>query len=1340
MPHSDTAGDELYVFGSNKNLSLGIGDEDDRQFPERIHLNRPDALLRRFYAQHCDANDFDTPDEDIHLEDIPVLVKNRPLHIKDVVMSKLHSAILTTDTTSNLYVCGVGRGGRLGLGDENTQFSYVPIKGPLSDKKVHSVALGQNHTLAIADNGELWTWGLNNDSQLGYSLPPPAKKDEEPMCVSPRQVFGSLKKENVVGVAASAVHSVAHTGAALYCWGRNNGQLALMDSDSRSLDIQQTPRKVAASLLSASIEMVSAIDKATTCLLSNHTVCVFTNYGYNLVKFPIPDVFANYNMTASYSNRYDPGRRDIAYVTSGGDTIAAVTARGDLFTIHVSQKDAEVAQPASSTTNPVKIKGALTQPQCIWDSRKDGVASVNVGEDGSVIICTESGAVWRRVKRLKGKSAAFTGLTDYKRKDFKFERVPYITNCVGARSSTFGAFAAIRKDNKVMARNIKVQPQTIWGDIGALLCLEDFAPIEGSGQQGGSDQAIPGVRKGSVAHKILVSQDIESELSQWLQANRHFYENTDLEIRSTEVPGISIPAHSFVLAGRSSFLREAFSELEQTGISPQDEYITLEQDGDKLVLILANADILTLLNIVVYAYQDALIPVWKHTRDSPSQAYRFRQVRSEVMKFALHLDLPELETAARTQTVLDRSMDRDFQRAIEDEEYFENSDVIIELDGEEVPAHSQLLCQRCPFFSGMFDGRSRGQWLASRKDDLDAEEKIRVDLGHISPETYYYVNAFMYGDVGPEIFDNVVADSLDEFSEIVLDVMAAANELMLDRLSQICQFILGKFVTTRNISNLLNEIGPCSVTDFKDTGLEYICLQLESMLENQLLDDLDNDLLFELDAAVRENQLARLPFARSGRAELLLYETYPDLVADIEEERTIRVKEFAYRQNQKDEDKKLSSSYKMRLRNMDEMVSPSPATEARRKSKEGYRNEPFSPSLRPKNSVADMIFDMDEDASPIVSPDSPDLKGAVDRLDLDADTIPGLPKSWRHSKGRSSGYFDSISGRASALESVSPAARVRPEGSAPAGQQGGAPWVSKALPTSKLDLKDIMSEATSTSALSAGLAEQTAKSSNSGKSQARMSQKERKKQMQMQAEAEAAQQQTKATRVPWEKVESSGRSAPWKTTPAPPKTSLKEKLASEGSAQDAIAAGAKPLVASETSVKSSRARTASPDTRFPGQGRASSSPVVPKAGSSEQKQKPLVPHSKSYITSARKTEDTVGATMADIIGQQSYERQLAQAAVAKRSLQEIQQEQAFQEWWDEESQRAQEEEARRQSKNKKDEEKVARRGRKGRGGNKSRPTQGPAAAPQPDANASSSSTQARSNSHRGRGRGRGRKT
>ena len=1315
------SGDELYMFGSNKNLSLGVGDEDDRQYPDRITLHRPKGLLHKFNETHVEEQGFELPQSRPDLDDIPTLVRNRPLGIRDVVMAKLHTAVITDDPVSNLYVCGHGRGGRLGLGNENTQFKFVPVEGPFVDRKVREVALGQNHTMAVTKNGELWTWGLNTDSQLGYTLPPVMRSDEEPMSLAPRQVFGPLKKEVILGAAASSIHSVAHTGTSLYCWGRNVGQLALMDADSRSLEVQQIPRKVAASLLSAPIEMVSAIDKATTCLLSNFTVWVFTNYGYNLVKFPFPDVFSNSSLTAtSFSNRYDPGRRDIQYISSGGETIAAVTSRGDLFTMQLNSK-AESNQPAGSTTNPVKIKSAVTQPQCVWDSRKDGVASVSVGEHGSVIICTESGAVWKRIKRLKSRFDSPSSRKDAKKKDFKFERVPYITNCVTVRSSIYGAFSAIRKDSKVMSSDISITKPTLWDDVSSMFCLKDFkAPdVEPDAPKSRKiwDSAIARERPGSVVHELLRSANIEHDIQRWSQTHTFQYEDMNMEVRTSDLPDVKIPVHSWLLSGRSVKLRQALADFQLSGTSDasSDAFI-ISPNGSRVLVTFLDIDLLTLLNVLVYCYQDTILPVWKYTREAPAQAYRFRQVRTELMKVATRLQMPKLEAAARLQSAPEPFLNTDMQEALADPVFFHDADMSLHLDGDEVPAHSHLICQRCPFFEGMFYGRSQGQWLADRRGTGFEDERIEVDLKHISPETFHYVMLHLYGDVGDDLFDDLSMPNIDEFSEVVLDVMGVANELMLDRLSQICQATIGKFVTTRNIANLLNEISPCSVTEFKDVGLEYICLQLESMLENHLLDGLDEDVLSELDDVVRNNQLARFPFVRSGRAELLLHEANPELALDIEEERRRRVKEMAFKIAQREEDKKLAASYRTRIGSLDESMAATSTPDKYRKHRAAERNAPFSPSLRPKNSHADLIFNMDdEENGRISSPASPDIVPTPSpdaRHDLDVESMPPLPETWQSVTRKTPRSFARSIDRDQASPYQLPGSSFKepPQNASrnpdsPSMRAGNAPWASPLLPASKNDLHGIMLEASAKSALTAGLASQASKaaaSAASSRPQGRMSQKERKRQQMSQAEAEAAAHQEGTTAVPWEKPKPGRSPAPWKAaSPSPgPKPSLLEAMRVGGAKQDdasrlAASPKQKPLVAAESNPKLSRRRTASPDTRFPGQGRANSSP----AGDAPPKA-PVVPHSKSYIKPTPKIEEPLlGASMADIMGQQTLEQQQVKEAVAKRSLQEIQEEQAFQEWWDQESRRAQEEEERRLGRSKdKEQGPGSRRDRKSRGG------------------------------------------
>lgn len=1306
---STSVGSELFAFGSNKNLTLGLGDEDDRQFPERVYLQRPSHLLEKFYDEYLETARTDMSASASHgLDDMPTLTRYKELLVQDVALSKYHSAILTTDPLSNLYVCGIGRGGRLGLGDENTRFTYAPVQGGLANKKVVQVALGQNHTMVITDNGELWNFGTNANSVLGYTLPEPANKGEEPFIATPRQVFGPLKKEVIVGIAASTIHSVAHTGNGLYCWGKNVGQLALMDADSRSLEVQPTPRRVAASLFSAPIVMVSAIDKATICLLANHSVIILTAYGYNIVKFPFADILTSYALgEISMSSRYDLERNRIKHIASGGETIVALTGRGDLFHMNLLNQKAD-AHSSASTTNPSKIKGAVSQPSVIWTAHKDGVRSVDVGEHGSVIISTLSGAVWRRIKRAKAKDSFVAGASETKYKDFKFQRVPGITNIVTVRSSVFGAFAAVRQDSEVMREQIKVGPAKLWDDLAPLNCLRDFKSSEPSSKKNARrvwDIDRLRAQLGTVAYEVLKSSDIEKDVQNYLSTWHYANDELDTLVCTSSSPEIKIPLHSWVLSARSPAFRRVLLELRICGSYELSECVSIEKKDGKTIVNFSGIDVISLLNLVLYIYEDRVIPAWNFTRQDPPLAYRYRQVRTDVTKLAAKLEMSKLEAAAQKQLDPQKSLNTDLRSAIDDPIFFDDADAVLHLDGDELPVHSALLRQRCPFFEALFHGRSQGAWLAARRAALEPAGMVPIDLGHIEPETFQYVLRYMYADVGSELFDGVVCDNIDDFSDLVMDVMGVANELMLDRLSQICQQVISKFVNTRNVAHYLNAISPCSITAFKDAGLEYIALQAENFLENHLLESLDEEVIEELDSVVRDNQLAHFPFARSGRAELLLHDRYPELAQDIEEERHRRIREMAFKANQKEEERKFSSSLKGKFGSLEDFTPISPSLEKDGAKTKARRNEPFSPDLRPKSNYADLMFDMDEDDGPIGSPSIRPRRVPSARKQSELDQLPSLSESCRDEKQKAASR--SLSASTPGGTSVNLAAR--PAVNTPGGS--GNPWASAALATSKLDLREIMNETTSgPSALSAGLAAQKATDALAKPQQARMSQKERKKQQQLQAEEAAKAALTPPVKAAWEKASADAKSpSPWKTVSAGAKPSLKDAITGPPAS---VSTNTLPFLAAEASAKSIPRRTQSPDTRHSGQSRTPNTappvrpPPKPTAAASsnststfaaDDPTKPIVPHSKSYLKPPSKFEPTLGLSMADIIDQEKRQREAVREAVAKRSLMEIQQEQAFQEWWDEESRRTQEEEARRSVRESEREEGRAR-GRRGRGG------------------------------------------
>lgn len=803
-PRTRIEGDEIFAFGSNKNFTLGFGDEDDRQFPERVCLKRPDHLLRRLYDEYeprtprASAQPMGRFRSPAQSNQLPAIVQYRPILIQDVQLSKLHSAILTTDAEANLYMCGFGKGGRLGSGDETTRFGFISVHGGgLSGKKVVHIALGQNHTIAISSEGETFTWGSNGFGQLGYALNTSTMMDEEPTQLLPRQVFGPLKRELVVGAAASSIHTVIHTVSSLFTFGKNEGQLGLFDSDARSLAIQITPRKVAASLFSSSIISVSAIEKATICLLENHDVWVFSNYGYAKMPFPL-EAFSNYFLNSIWGARAEGAENHICKVTSGGDTICAMSSMGDVFTVHVSQK-VEASNATSSTTNPSKIRLALSTPERVWSLKKGHMAvrDVDVSQDGSIIICTESGSVWQRVKRAKIKDASAAGLAEYKAKDYKFSRVPGLTRIAAVRSNAFGAYAAVRRDCDVLKTQIDIESNTLWKDLYPLLPFHEFGKEDSE-----TEDPIPRFWKPSqpndvatIRRAVLTMSDLEEKLASYISDSLGSKEAAYSARVGTTLSDVQIPVHDFVLAARSESMRQGLATFRRDYFFSIPEVVTIEYDSEgKTQILFQGLDFITIFNLVLYLYTDSVADVWHDTRHAPSSAFRYRQIRTELMKTASCLEMRKLEQAVRVMTEPPKTLHDDFELAIRQPGYFDYGDVEVELDGKNVRVHSALMCQRCPFFEGLFDGRAAGLWLSSRREQLkEPEESIKVDLKHVDPTVFDFVLRHIYADSDEDMFDDVLTTDFDAFLDLVVEVMSVANELMLDRLAQCCQKVLGRY-------------------------------------------------------------------------------------------------------------------------------------------------------------------------------------------------------------------------------------------------------------------------------------------------------------------------------------------------------------------------------------------------------------------------------------------------------------------------------------------------------------------------------------------------------------------
>lgn len=247
----------------------------------------------------------------------------------------------------------------------HTQIELAPI--PDFPQQITSFALGQDHTLALTSSGQILSWGLNRFATLGYPIDAPAfgskfsKDPEEAAQTSPRRLLGPLKKEVVIGVAASRCSSACWTEDSVWTWGHNNGHLGY---DVGGTPDQVLPRKVAG--ISQPVIDIALTDYAMCCLTATNEVICFYRGGSTKVNFPAGAFFAE---SAIYRPPQFNKRLKVTKIVSSGITFACLTSLGDVYTFALPSPT-EVEREAASVGVSLKDRAGLIKPQRTWALRK----------------------------------------------------------------------------------------------------------------------------------------------------------------------------------------------------------------------------------------------------------------------------------------------------------------------------------------------------------------------------------------------------------------------------------------------------------------------------------------------------------------------------------------------------------------------------------------------------------------------------------------------------------------------------------------------------------------------------------------------------------------------------------------------------------------------------------------------------------------------------------------------------------------------------------------------------------------------------------------------------------
>ncbi|XP_021900332.1 ultraviolet-B receptor UVR8 isoform X2 [Carica papaya] len=141
--------------------------------------------------------------------------------------------IAFSDKHMEVYSWGWGDFGRLGHGNSSDLFTPQPIKA-LNGLPIKQIACGDSHCLAVSMEGEVQSWGRNQNGQLGLGT------TEDSLVPQKIQAFQGIR---IKMVAAGAEHTAAVTeDGELYGWGWGRyGNLGLGDRNDRLI-----PEKVSA--------------------------------------------------------------------------------------------------------------------------------------------------------------------------------------------------------------------------------------------------------------------------------------------------------------------------------------------------------------------------------------------------------------------------------------------------------------------------------------------------------------------------------------------------------------------------------------------------------------------------------------------------------------------------------------------------------------------------------------------------------------------------------------------------------------------------------------------------------------------------------------------------------------------------------------------------------------------------------------------------------------------------------------------------------------------------------------------------------------------------------------
>jgi Tol biopolymer transport system component/alpha-tubulin suppressor-like RCC1 family protein len=207
---------------------------------------------------------------------VPVSTGGMTLPVVAVAAGQRHS--IAVDSTGALFAWGEGFHGALGTGTLSSANSPVRVAMPSAMAlPIQAVAAGNDDSLAIDNNGQLWAWGFNQSGQLGNG------NNTETLAPTP-VVIPTGMQPPIRSIAAQdqTTYAIDAIGA-VWSWGLNYTGALGAGLSYQTLQSTNVPVPVAQGIMTQPVKSVSAGEIHAVAIDANNQVYAWGNNLYGQV-------------------------------------------------------------------------------------------------------------------------------------------------------------------------------------------------------------------------------------------------------------------------------------------------------------------------------------------------------------------------------------------------------------------------------------------------------------------------------------------------------------------------------------------------------------------------------------------------------------------------------------------------------------------------------------------------------------------------------------------------------------------------------------------------------------------------------------------------------------------------------------------------------------------------------------------------------------------------------------------------------------------------------------------------------------------------------------------------